>query len=250
MAGREEYGIDAPGVVRTLGILGVALLICGVLPRSIPGATVLHNFWPSGLSVLAACAWMLASSLWLKKRVMRALLQQRNWCGNERVLDIGCGRGLVAIEAARHVPKGMVHGIDIWQTKDLSGNSPKAILANATAAGVTDRLTIDTGDARKLPYADESFDVVLSMTAIHNIPDAAGRRDAIAEAWRVLRPGGQILIFDIRYAKTYFRQLKAQGADEAVLKGPIILWGPVGWRFTATKPNDKYTFSQAIREGP
>jgi arsenite methyltransferase len=241
MAGREDYGIDAPGVVRSLGIVGIAFLVCGLLPRSIPGAMVLHNFWPSGLSVLAACAWMLASSLWLKKRVMRALLGQRNWRGNELVLDIGCGRGLVAIEAARRVPKGMVHGIDIWQAKDLSGNTPKAIVENAAVAGVTDRLTIDTGDARKLPYADASFDVVASMTAIHNIPDAAGRRDAIAEAWRVLRPGGQILIFDIRHARTYFRQIRDQDAVDAIMKGPIVLWGPVGWRFSATKPNDKQT---------
>ena len=242
MTVREDYGIDAPGAVRTLGIVGVAILICGLVPRSVPGATVLHNLWPSGVSMLAACGWMLASSLWLKKRVMRALVGQRNWRGNEYVLDVGCGRGLVAIEAARRVPKGIVHGIDIWQSKDLSGDSPRAILENATAAGVTDRLTIDTGDARKLPYADESFDVVLSMTAIHNIPDAAGRRDAIAEAWRVLRPGGQILVFDIRHARTYLRQLKDQGADEAILIGPIVLWGPVGWRFTATKPDNKQTW--------
>jgi arsenite methyltransferase len=241
MAGREDYGIDAPGVVRTLGIVGIAFLICGVLPRTIPGATVLHHFWPSGISVLAACAWMLASSLWLKKRVMLALVGQRQWSGNEHVLDVGCGRGLVAIEAARRAPLGTVHAIDIWQAQDLSGNSPKAILDNATAAGVADRLSIDTGDARKLPYSDESFDVVLSMTAIHNIPDAAGRRNAISEAWRVLRPGGQILVFDIRHARSYFHQLREYGAVEATLKGPIVLWGPVGWRFIATKPNNTET---------
>ena len=236
MAGGEDYGIDAPGVVRTLGLIGVALLVCGVLPNAIPGATVLHNVWPSGLSLILACCWMLVSSLWLKKRVMRALLGERNWRGDEKVLDVGCGRGLVAVEAARRVPHGFVHGVDLWQAEDLSGNNPHAILANATAAGVSDRLTIDTGDARALPYADATFDVVLSMTVIHNIPDAGGRREAIAEAWRVLRPGGQILIFDLRHARTYLRQLRDEGAIETTLHGPIILWGPVGWRFSATKP--------------
>jgi arsenite methyltransferase len=238
MAGREEYGIDAPGVVRMLGMLGVALLLCGVLPKGFPGATVLHGLWPSGVSLVAACAWMLASSLWLKKRVMRGLPGLRRWDGSEKVLDVGCGRGLVAVEAARRVPGGSVHGVDLWQAEDLSGNSPQAIRANAVAAGVADRLTIDTGDARKLPYGDATFDVVVSMTAIHNIPDAAGRRAAIAEAWRVLRPGGQMLLFDIRHAKTYLRQLREEGAIETTLKGPILLWGPVGWSFSAIKPRN------------
>ncbi|ADW70591.1 class I SAM-dependent methyltransferase [Granulicella tundricola] len=236
MKDREYYGIDAPGVVRTLGIVGALFLICGVLPKSVPGAAVIHNFWLSGVSLLAACGWMLASSLWLKKRVMRALLDQRRWLGDEVVLDVGCGRGLVAVEAARRVPRGRVHGVDIWQEADLSSNSPEAIRVNATVAGVAERLVIDTGDARKLPYADASFDVVASMTAIHNIPDGEGRRKAIAEMWRVLRPGGQILIFDIRHARTYLGQLREMGASETVLKGPIVLWGPLGWRFCATKP--------------
>ena len=179
---------------------------------------------------------MLLSSLWLKKRVMRSLLNQRRWAGNETVLDVGCGRGLVAIEAARRVPEGTVHGVDLWQASDLSGNSAEAIRANAGVAGVSDRLVVDTGDARALPYPDASFDVVCSMTAIHNIGDAEGRRKAIAEAWRVLRPGGQVLVFDIRHAKTYLRQLQEAGAVETRVAGPIVLWGPVGWRFCATKP--------------
>jgi ubiquinone/menaquinone biosynthesis C-methylase UbiE len=168
--------------------------------------------------------------------VARALLDARAWRGDETVLDVGCGRGLVAVNAAKRVPRGRVTGVDIWQARDLGGNSPRAIRANAEAAGVSERLTIDTGDARSLPYADGSFDVVASMTAIHNIPDPTGRCAAIAEAWRVTRPGGQILIFDIRHARKYAAQLRAAGAVEVRLTGPILLWGPVGWRFSATKP--------------
>jgi len=105
---------------------------------------------------------------------MRSLLDQRRWRGDERVLDIGCGRGLLTVEAARRVPNGKVHGVDIWQSADLSGNGPSAIRTNAAIAGVANQIEIDTGDARKLPYADGSFDVVCSMTAIHNIESAAG----------------------------------------------------------------------------
>ena len=236
MAAREYYGIDAPGVVRTMGILGIVLMAGGLLPNSVPGASMIHKFWPTGISALAGSAWMLTSSLVLKQRVMRSLLDQRHWRGDETVLDVGCGRGLVAVEAARRVPRGKVHGVDIWQGADLSGNSPDSIRANASIAGVSDRLVIDTGDARKLPYPDASFDVVSSMTALHNIGNTKGRREAISEVWRVVRPGGQILIFDIRHAKSYLRHLRDLGAVDTALVGPIILWGPLGWRLSATKP--------------
>jgi ubiquinone/menaquinone biosynthesis C-methylase UbiE len=179
---------------------------------------------------------MIASSKWLKHRVARALLDMRQWRGDEQVLDVGCGRGLVAVNAGKRVANGHVTGIDIWQARDLSNNSPDGIRANAEAAGVAGRLTVDTGDARSLPYPDGTFDVVTSMTAIHNIPDAAGRAAAISEAWRVTRPGGQLLIFDIRHGRKYAAQLRTAGAVDVRLTGPILLWGPVGWRFSATKP--------------
>ena len=236
MAARENYGIDAPTVVRNLGLAGAALIACTLVPRQMPGAPLAHALWPTGVGFLAAASWMLASSLWFKAIVMRAMLAERQWRGNEKVLDVGCGRGLVAVEAARRVPSGIVHGIDLWQGADLSANGPDGLLSNAQAAGVEKRIKIDTGDARALPYPDESFDVVTSMTAIHNIPDAAGRQAAIAEAWRVLKTGGQLLVFDIRHARKYFRQLRQLGAAETRLKGPIFLWGPIGWRFKAMKP--------------
>lgn len=237
MAGaREQYGIDAPTVVRNLALAGAIIVAFSLLPKEFLGAPLARSLWPTGVWLLAAAAWMLASSLWIKKIVMRSLLDLRRWRGDERVLDVGCGRGLVAIEAARRVPRGMVSAIDLWQAVDLSGNGPDAIRANAIVAGVEKRLAIDTGDARALPYDNASFDVVASMTAIHNIPGARGRRAAVSEAWRVVRPGGQILIFDIRHARSYLKQLRGLGAIDARLKGPILLWGPLGWSFSVSKP--------------
>lgn len=242
----ENYGIDAPGVVRNFFAIGTVLLIAGLAARALLASErIAPTTWTRILAVngtitgaicLVMGCWMLASSKWLKQQVARALLDARAWRGDESVLDIGCGRGLVAVAAARRVPHGKVTGVDIWQERDLGGNDPAAIRANAEAAGVADRLAVDTGDARALPYRDAAFDVVASMTALHNIPDKAGRRAALAEAWRVTRPGGQILIFDIRHARAYAAQLRAAGAVDVALKGPILLWGPIGWRFSATKP--------------
>jgi SAM-dependent methyltransferase len=242
---RENYGIDAPTVVRNLAAIGLLLVLVSggtAIALSLhyvePGPLVRIlrvNGLIAGLICLVMAFWMIASSKWLKHKVAAALLDEHRWRGDEVVLDVGCGRGLIAVAAARRVPDGSVTGIDIWQERDLGGNTPDAIRANAEAAGVAERLIVDTGDARALPYPDASFDVVASMTAIHNIPDKAGRTAAIAEAWRVTKPGGQILIFDIRHARTYAAQLRALGA-QVRLKGPILLWGPVGWRFCAVKP--------------
>src|SRR5579875_2965663 len=109
MAHREYYGVDAPVIVHTLSSLGAVFIALRFLPTSIPGALMAHKLWPTGISALAAAAWMLTSSLWMKKKVMHSLLDQRRWRGDEMVLDVGCGRGLVAVEAARRVPQGRVH---------------------------------------------------------------------------------------------------------------------------------------------
>ena len=236
---RENYGIDAPTVVRNMAL---GSLVCAVLwvASLFSQAGVLHDLSPifpgPCIGMLVGTCWMLASSLWLKKLVRDRLLDSRRWRGDEQALDVGCGRGLVAIGIARRLgSQGRVCGLDLWQAVDLSGNTPERALANAAAAGVADKVMIDSGDMRALPYADGAFDVIASMTAIHNIPDRQGRAQAITEIWRVTKPGGEILIFDIRHARSYAAQLRNLGANVTV-NGPIILWGPLGWRFSARKP--------------
>ena len=241
MAKRENYGIDAPGVVRNLAIAGTVLLSIVAYVHFQGGPESLAPFLPTMRATGLICAgmtlWMISSSLWFKQIVMRRLLDEHVWRGDEQVLDVGCGRGLVAIGAARRLGVGgKVHGLDLWQARDLSDNNPGSATANAEAASVSDRLVIDTGDMRAMPYADGQFDVIASMTAIHNIEEKAGRAQAIAEIWRVIKPGGQILIYDIRHAGAYANQLKTLGAVDVRISGPILLWGVFGRRFSATKP--------------
>jgi SAM-dependent methyltransferase len=241
MAKRENYGIDAPGVVRNFAIIAIVLLSITIFAHITGSPDWLAPFLPTirltGLICLGMMFWMIASSLWFKQIVMRHLLDEHVWRGDEQVLDVGCGRGLVAIGAARRLGAGgTVHGLDLWQARDLSDNNPATATANAEAAGVADRLAIDTGDMRAMPYADGQFDVIASMTAIHNIEDKPGRAQAIAEIWRVTKPGGGILIYDIRHAGAYADQLRALGATDVRMSGPILLWGVFGRRFSATKP--------------
>ena len=149
----------------------------------------------AGTVLLAHTGVYLHTTLRGKLRVWERELDQAGLKGNERLLDLGCGRGAVLIAAARRLPTGLAVGADLW-TKDQSGNRPEATLANAAAAGVADRVEVHTADMTAVPFADDSFDVVTSAMAIHNIPSPEGRYRAVDEAMRVLRPGGQLLIAD------------------------------------------------------
>ncbi|WP_207933530.1 class I SAM-dependent methyltransferase [Actinomadura sp. GC306] len=109
------------------------------------------------------------------------------------MLDLGCGRGAVLLAAARRLPRGRAVGVDLWRGRDQSGSKPAATLRNARAEGVADRVHVQGGDLRRLPYAETSFDLVVSSLTVHTIRSADGR----AQAYRVLKPGGRLLIADL-----------------------------------------------------
>jgi len=180
---------------------------------------------PAGISIGVACLamalWMIWSSKVGKVRERERLLDTLVWRGDEQVLDVGCGRGLTLIGAARRLASGHATGIDLWRTEDLAGNAPEATLANAAAEGVRERVSLKTGDMCALPFGDASFDVILSQAAVHNVPEAAGRRRAVEEMARVLRPGGTILLADIRNLGDYADALRGQGL-EARVEGSAI----------------------------
>ena len=102
-------------------------------------------------------------------------------------------------------------GIDLWRTHDQSGNDIEATKANARACAVEDRVELNTGDMTALPYHDDHFDLVVSSLAIHNIGSNAGRRRAVAEAVRVLRPGGKMILADIGSTPEYAAWLHQLG---------------------------------------
>lgn len=151
------------------------------------------------------------------------LLEELELQGDELVLDVGCGRGGVLLMAAELLPRGRVAGIDLWRTVDQSGNHEQTTRRNAEMEGVADRVDLHTGDMTALPFDAESFDIVLSSLAIHNVKAAAARSQAIDEAVRVLRPGGTLVVADIRATGEYAERLRDLGMAAVSTRG-------VGWR--------------------
>jgi SAM-dependent methyltransferase len=187
---KGSYGIDASYLLPILGLLLVGNIINGVATGSV---------WPFvGTAALSACA---GCGLYASRRgkivVWAELLDRLNLRGDERIIDLGCGRGAVLLLAARHLRTGRAVGVDLWRSGDQSGNSAQATLRNAAAEGVADHVELDTADMRSLPFESNSFDLVVSNIAIHNIKGRLGREKAIEEAVRVLRPGGRVIIADL-----------------------------------------------------
>ncbi|WP_433222076.1 class I SAM-dependent methyltransferase [Microtetraspora malaysiensis] len=223
-------GLAAGGVAE----LAVAAVFFGI-GWPIPAVVLLLG----GIMLVVGAALFAHTTLRGKFRVWDAELDRLRLKGDERVLDLGCGRGLVLVKAAARVPQGKAVGLDLW-TRDQSGNSQDAAWANARAEKVADRVELVTDDMRRLPFEDGAFDLVVSSLAVHNIPDAEGRAAAVREAFRVLKPGGGLRLADFRNARDYAAVLRECGAADVQVYD-------LGWRFWYGGPHARTSMVAARR---
>jgi arsenite methyltransferase len=225
---RGEYGFDG----NMTGLLGMTAVAAALLMAAV--ALALEGFVGTA-AVTALIGVLLLTTLGIyvhttrrgKFLVWAEILDSLRLRGDERVLDVGCGRGAVLTMIAERLPCGRAVGIDLW-TADQSANSAEAAESNLVAEGVRERCELVTGDMRSMPFPDASFDLIVSSLAIHNIGNPAGRSRAIDEIARALAPDGHVAIADLAWTRVYVRRLEALGFIDVRRRrlGWRFWWGP------------------------
>jgi SAM-dependent methyltransferase len=134
-------------------------------------------------------------------------------CPSGRVLDVGCGTGTLA---ARLAAAGFtVTGLDPSQGMlDVMAESAPAV----------ERVR---GEGSELPFEDETFDVAITVAALHHVADPDDVRATLVEMVRVLRPGGQIVVWDHNPRNPYWKNLMARvpqddGSERLVPEAEIV----------------------------
>jgi ubiquinone/menaquinone biosynthesis C-methylase UbiE len=217
---QADYGVDAPGVLRYLLVRGIPCLLLGLLlpAQSLPWGS---GPWLRAFFTAAGLWFILQAALYVlyvrvgKFRQRDLILSLHHWRGDEQVLDIGCGRGLLTAAAAKVLAQlqgsGRVTGIDIWSSEDMAGNSADATRQNLEIEGVAERCALHSVAAQDMTFPDASFDVVMSNMCLHNIRDPETRRRAVQQVARVLKPGGAAFLSDFMHTDEYAAELRRAG---------------------------------------
>jgi arsenite methyltransferase len=238
---KPDYGVDAPHVLRNLFLAGLGFLLLGFFtPKVIHVSDSIdldHStfLWFSFWFFLYGCLFL----FYVKHGKFRHrdfMLAFHNWRGDEQVLDVGCGRGLLLAGAAIRLTTGHATGLDVWSNEDMGGNSETATLRNLALEGITDRCTLISEGAQTMPFADASFDVIVSNLCLHNIYDRPTRRQALHQIVRVLKPGGIALISDYKLTGEYAQEFLDMGLQVERRWGSILTTFPPLRVVIAIKP--------------
>lgn len=240
-----DYGIDAPAVMRNLFVIGTLLLLIGIFgPSHLHLRRVDLNLratclWPAGFLLAEGCLFLLYVKIG-KFRHRDFMLAMHPWSGDEQVLDVGCGRGLLLAGAAKRIAAlhgtGHATGIDIWSNVDMGGNAAAATLHNLTLEGIQDRCTLVSQSAAEMAFPDATFDVILSNLCIHNLYHRPTRLRALYHIARVLKPGGIALISDYKLVGEYADEFLQTGLQVEKKRGSLVTTFPPLTVVIARKP--------------
>lgn len=245
MQRKPDYGLDSPMIITGMLIIAGLLLTIGLIR---PHLLHLPMRWIG----IVAFAYLLQGALSMlyyskvgKLRMRESFLDSIPWRGDETVLDIGCGRGLLLVAAAHRLTSGHAVGVDMFLPNAITGNRPSAALENAWIEGVRDRVEVQEADARKLPFPDTSFDRVISNFVLHEMTTDEDRQKMIDEIARVLKPGGHVALRDFIFTDVCVDRLRRIGfvADRQRIGGLGFWVGAIlnfglfrPYHVTGTKP--------------
>jgi SAM-dependent methyltransferase len=164
-------------------------------------AAAVWRRWRAWVSILAgaivvwsAAALFVANVVWGLNKPMTLPTEQFLQSGSGRVLDAGAGSGRAAVGVLLTRPKATVTGLDIYSGYfGIDDNSPARFMKNVQIAGAVDRADARTGDIREMPFADGSFDAVVSSYVIDHL-GREGQTKALHEVARVLKAHGEFLL--------------------------------------------------------
>ena len=118
--------------------------------------------------------------------------------GTGTVLDAGAGSGRSSLMVLLGRPESRVLALDLYEGYfGIDDNNPDRLLANASRAGVADRIETKVGDVREMPLSDDSLDAAVSAYVIDHLSQEGVER-SLSEIRRVVRPGGEFLLMVIK----------------------------------------------------
>ncbi len=194
-----DYRLHLPQPLQHLGLLGgVVTAISGALRY---GLSIRAADWGLGLGLLLLAPFAVIGGFVgvlqkLRTGLLHGMINQVPWRGDEYILDVGSGSGILLFTCLKGLKSGKGIGIDIYDP-NAGGGTPDIFLKNAQAEGLQDRVKLQAVDARTMPFADSTFDLAVSSLAMHHVGKAADQQQAVREMIRVLKPGGKILILDV-----------------------------------------------------
>jgi ubiquinone/menaquinone biosynthesis C-methylase UbiE len=146
-----------------------------------------HDYLPAAGHDLLLPSYDLLVRLLGMRPVYDELAAEAELFDGAQILEIGCGTGNLISRVKQARPRALLTGID---------PDPRALARARRKTRRAEGVRFDQGYAQELPYADGSFDRVLSSMMLHHLDDAV-KTAAVAEAFRVLRPGGSMHVVDV-----------------------------------------------------
>ncbi len=195
----SNYKWQVPSSVRHMSLIGIIVLVVAMVLTHL-GITYALGIGV-GVALLLHIPIVALTAIGLILRRARTgflstVVNLIPWKGDEEVLDVGCGSGVLLFACIKQSPTAKGTGIDIYDPYSFGG-SAGVFWKNAEVEGVKSRIDLQQVDARTMPFENERFNVIVSSLAMHHVGDGADQEKATREIIRTLKPGGRIAICDV-----------------------------------------------------